>query len=91
MRRRGEEISMGKAIVLLLLFVVIVYVYTFTKLKKNREKTKSIDSVQDFHNSYQHLINKRQMPDKTSIQKEKSEYYRKYVTKYNSTEDYREK
>ena len=66
-------------------------VYTFRKLKKNRERTKSIDSVRDFHDSYQHLTSKRQMPDRTSIQKEKSEYYRKYVTKYNSSEDYREK
>lgn len=82
---------MGKSVVLLLLFVVIVYVYTFRKLKKNRERTKSIDSVRDFHDSYQHLTSKRQMSDRTSIQKEKSEYYRKYVTKYNSSEDYREK
>lgn len=82
---------MGKAIVLLLLFVVIVYVYTFIKLKKNRENTKNINSVQDFHDSYQHLVHKRQMPDKASVQKEKSDYYRKYVTKYNSSEDYREK
>ncbi len=82
---------MGKVVILLLLFVVIVFVYSYTKLKRNREKTKSIDSVQAFHDSYQHLIKKRQMPDKTSIKEEKSEYYRKYVTKYNSSEDYREK
>ncbi len=70
---------MGKSVVLLLLFVVIVYVYTFRKLKKNRERTKSIDSVRDFHDSYQHLTSKRQMPDRTSIQKEKSEYYRPLI------------
>ena len=82
---------MIKVFVLLGLFVIIVYIYTFVKLKKNREKTKNINSVQDFHDSYQHLINKRQIPDKRTIQQNKSEYYRKYVTKYNSSEDYREK
>lgn len=82
---------MVKVFILLGLFVVIMYVYSFIKLKKNREKTKSMNSVQDFHDNYQHLINKRQMPDKTRIQQNKSEYYRKYVTKYNSSEDYREK
>ncbi|MCI8357773.1 MAG: hypothetical protein HFI51_06485 [Lachnospiraceae bacterium] len=78
-------------VVLLLVFVVIVYVYTIVKLKKSREKTKNINSVQDFHNSYQHLINRRELPDRESIRKEKTDSYRKYVTKYNSTEDYREK
>lgn len=82
---------MIKVFILLGLFVIIVYIYTFVKLKKNREKTKNINSVQDFHDSYQHLINKRQIPDKRTIQQNKSEYYRKYVTKYNSSEDYREK
>ena len=76
---------MIKVFILLVLFVVI------TKLKKNREKTKNIDSVQDFHDNYQHLIAKRQMADKTRLQQNKSEHYRKYVTKYNSSEDYREK
>lgn len=82
---------MGKAVVLLIIFVVIVYVYTFVKLKKNREKTQNINSVRDFHDSYKHLVNKQQMPDRTPIKKEKAEYYKKYVTKYNSSEDYREK
>lgn len=82
---------MVKVFILLGLFVIIVYIYTFVKLKKNREKTKNINSVQEFHDNYQHLINKRQMPDKRAIQQNKSEYYRKYVTKYNSSEDYREK
>lgn len=82
---------MIKVFILLVLFVVIVYIYTITKLKKNREKTKNIDSVQDFHDNYQHLIAKRQMPDRTRLQQNKSKHYRKYVTKYNSSEDYREK
>lgn len=82
---------MGKVAILLILFVVIVYVYTFIKLKKNREKTRNINSVRDFHDTYRHLTDKKQTPDRASIQKEKEDYYRKYVTKYNSSEDYREK
>lgn len=82
---------MVKVFILLGLFIIVVYVYTFIKLKKNREKTKNINSVQDFHDNYQHLITKRRKPDKTRIQQNNSEYYRKYVTKYNSSEDYREK
>lgn len=89
--KKGELMNMGKSVILLLIFVVIVYIYTFIKLKKNREKTRNINSVRDFHDSYKHLTDKRQMPDRTSIQKEKADYYRKYVTKYNSSEDYREK
>ncbi|MBD5458277.1 MAG: hypothetical protein HDR27_06875, partial [Lachnospiraceae bacterium] len=58
---------MVKVFILLGLFVIIVYIYTFVKLKKNREKTKNINSVQEFHDNYQHLINKRQMPDKRTI------------------------
>ena len=82
---------MVKVFILLGLFVVIVYVYTFVKLKKNREKTRNINSVQDFHSNYRHLITKQQNPDKTRMQQRQSEYYKKYVTKYNSSEDYREK
>jgi len=83
---------MVKVFILLGLFVVIMYIYTFVKLKKNREKTKKINSVQEFHNSYQHLIRERKIPENTRTQQNRSESsYRKYVTKYNSSEDYREK
>lgn len=75
---------MIKVYVLLGLFIVFVYVYSFIRIKKTREKTKNIDSIRDFHDSYEHLINKQ-------AQKEENENYKRYVTKYNSSEDYREK
>lgn len=75
---------MLKVFILLGLFIVFVYVYSFIRIKKNRNKTKNIDSIRDFHDSYKHLINKQ-------IQNEKSNGYNKYITKYNSSEDYREK
>lgn len=75
---------MLKVFILLGLFIVFVYVYSFIRIKKTRNKTKNIDSIRDFHDSYKHLINKQ-------IQNEKSNGYNKYITKYNSSEDYREK
>lgn len=76
---------MYKVYILLGIFLIIVYVYTFIKLKKRKEKTKNINTVQDFHNTYQNLNGIRK------IRQEKKEQYTKYVTKYNSNEDYREK
>lgn len=75
---------MFKVFVLLGIFIVFVYVYSFIKMKKNRDKTKNINSVQEFHDTYKILTVKQ-------IQQEKSNGYNKYVTKYNSSEDYREK
>ncbi|MCM1173964.1 MAG: hypothetical protein NC341_02815 [Blautia sp.] len=80
-----------KIFILLGLFIIVMYVYTFVKLKKNREKTRNINSVQDFHDSYQHLSSGRRTPENTGIQQNRQESYRRYVTKYNSSEDYREK
>ncbi|MCM1144642.1 MAG: hypothetical protein NC318_04625 [Blautia sp.] len=75
---------MGKSLILLGIFLVFVYVYNFRKIKKTKEKTKNINSVRDFHESYGHLINKQQIQTNDSG-------YQRYVTKYNSQEDYREK
>lgn len=80
----GVITEMLKVFVLLGIFIVFIYVYSFIKLKKNREKTKNLNSIQDFHDSYRHLVNKQ-------IPQEKSNSYKKYITKYNSSEDYREK
>lgn len=78
---------MIKVFILLAIFIVVFYIYSSKKIKKRKEKTKNMDSVQEFHNAYQHLSGRqkeRQLP-KTSGE------YQKYVTKYNSSEDYREK
>lgn len=78
---------MFKAVILLAVFIVIVYIYSIKKIKKNKEKTRNIDSVREFHDTYKHLSGRqknRQLP-------KLSDDYQKYVTKYNSSEDYREK
>ena len=76
--------------ILLLIFVIFVYVYSFRKIKKNKEKTKNINSVRDFHNNYQHVMSGKERSNKNT-QQSGNDYYRRYVTKYNSSEDYREK
>lgn len=71
--------------ILLGIFLIIVYAYSFIKLKKNKEKTKKINNIQKFHNSYSNLHGIEK------VRQENKEQYTKYVTKYNSNEDYREK
>lgn len=80
---------MNKIIILIVIFLIIVYVYIYTKLKKNKEKTNNINSVRDFNNSYKHLTGRT-----NPIQPKRNDpnnRYNNYVTKYNSSEDYREK
>ncbi|MCM1386470.1 MAG: hypothetical protein NC231_04020 [Bacillus sp. (in: Bacteria)] len=85
----GGIIKVG---ILLVIFVVIMYVYSFRRIKINKEKTKNIDSVRDFHDSYRHIMSgKNRLEQGRTQQSSGDEYYRRYVTKYNSSEDYREK
>lgn len=80
---------MNKVFILVGIFIVIVYVYLYIKIKKNREKTRNINSIRDFNNAYEHLSGrpKRIKTDKYN----QNNQYNNYVTKYNSSEDYREK
>lgn len=74
------------------IFLVIVYVYIYVKIKKNREKTNNIDSVRDFNDAYKHLRDIKKTQSEIKYDKYISDNtYRNYVTKYNSSEDYREK
>lgn len=76
---------MFKVFVLLAIFIVFVYVYSLKKMKRTREKTQNINTIQEFHDSYGHLLRKEQTEQRPYGE------YQKYVTKYNSSEDYREK
>lgn len=80
---------MNKVFVIIGLFLVVMYVYLYTKMKKNKEKTKNINSVRDFNNSYKYLRG-GQASQRTNKPNPNSPY-NTYVTKYNSSEDYREK
>lgn len=78
---------MFKAIMLIIIFVAFIYVYSTRKIKKNKNKTNNIDSVRDFRQNYSHLYENNHTTRRTSQNSD----YRSYVTKYNSSEDYREK
>lgn len=78
---------MFKVIILIIIFVVFIYIYSFRKIKKNKSKTNNINSVKDFRQNYSHLYENNRTTRRTSQNSD----YRNYVTKYNSSEDYREK
>lgn len=78
---------MFKAIILIIIFVAFIYIYSFLKIKKNKNKTNNINSVRDFQRNYSHLHENNSTARRTSQNSD----YRSYVTKYNSSEDYREK
>lgn len=75
---------MGRAFILLLVLLAAIYFFSIRKMKKNRAKLEQMNSVQDFHDSYGHLSGKVKPHKRT-------EGRNNYVTKYNSSEDYREK
>ena len=77
--------------ILLLIFVIFVYMYSFRKIKINKEKTNNMNSVRDFYNSYQHVMSGKERPNNEKMHQSENDYYQRYVTKYNSSEDYREK
>ena len=80
---------MNKILILIGIFLVIVYVYLYIRIKKTKEKTKSINSVRDFNSTYKHLTGKPKQLQ--SDRYNQNNRYNNYVTKYNSSEDYREK
>lgn len=78
---------MLKMIVPILIFLIFVYIFTYLRMKKIKKKTNNINSVKDFRQNYSHLYENSQTGRKNAQNSE----YRNYVTKYNSSEDYREK
>ncbi len=66
------------------LVVLLIFFYMRHSAKRRRSKTADIDSVKDFHSSYDRIRTRRDLRDKENA-------YRPYVTKYNSSEDYRER
>lgn len=89
-----------KTLILTAIFVVVIYIFIFKKIKKN--KSRDFDSVQAYHDSY---LEKKSLTEYHSRIKSsgsvlstrmsgdtgsKNSGRTNYVTKYNSTEDYRE-
>lgn len=73
---------MLSAIILTVIIVIAIYLYMHHAAKRNRAA--DIDSVKAYHENYKRDRNRK----KTSGT---GDAYRTYVTKYNSTEDYRER
>ena len=64
--------------------VVLIFVYMRRKARKNSEHTQNINSVRDYHASYDRIRSLSELRDKNNG-------YKTYETKYNSSEDYRER
>lgn len=66
-----------------LLVSVLIFFYMRYATKRRKKRSAEIDSVRDYHESYERIRTRRALRDRNSG-------YQTYVTKYNSTEDYRE-
>lgn len=66
------------------LIVVVIFFYMSRKSKRDRKRTSDINSVRDYHRSFDRVRTHKDVRDRQN-------HYQTYVTRYNSTEDYREK
>lgn len=72
-------------IIIMLAFLVVVYVFAYTRHRK-RKKANTLTAVEYFHATY---LKKKQKPTQDQVSNIKN--YQRYITKYNSSEDYRSK
>lgn len=82
-RKKKTMIAFG----LIIAFLLVYFIIYSRQVKRKREDTPN--SVEQFHNNY----SKRFQGNQEDLRnpQPKRDTYTKYVTKYNSTEDYREK
>ena len=64
------------------IFVIIIYIYLRRRAKHNRSD--NMNFVRDYHESYDRVRTRKELRDKQSG-------YQTYITKYNSSDDYRER
>ncbi len=70
-------------IILIVAFLVVMYLISYAKNKKKKEN--EISSVEEFRMNY--IDRREEMKKRREIAQKNSNY----ITKYNSSEDYREK
>lgn len=75
---------MAGILVATLIIVIVIYAYMRRKAKQRSAKSRAMNSVRDYHASYDRIRNRSQLRDKHTG-------FQPYVTKYNSSEDYRER
>ncbi len=64
--------------------VLLIFFYMRRITRRRRSKSADLNSVRDYHASYDRIRSRKDLRDKENA-------YRTYVTKYNSSEDYRER
>ncbi len=67
-----------------LLVAVLIFFYMRHTARRRKKRSADLNSVRDFHESYDRIKTRRELRDRHSG-------YQTYVTKYNSKEDYRER
>ena len=75
---------MSGTLILTVIIVIVIYIYMRYAAKRRRTHAENIDSVKSYHENYKRSRTRKSPPGTDSG-------YRTYVTKYNSTEDYRER
>ena len=73
---------MAGVLILTVIFVIIIFVYLRRRAKQR--KSTDMNFVQDYHESFHRIRTHQGLRDKQNG-------YQTYVTKYNSSEDYRER
>ena len=71
-------------LILTVIIVIAIYLYMRHTAKRRRARAEDIDFVKTYHENYKRSGTRKSAPSTASG-------YRTYVTKYNSTEDYRER
>ncbi len=75
------------ALILTVIIVIAIYVYMRYSSKKRKASMQEIDTVRHYRETYLQPRSDRKRQTKLDA----DNGYRTYVTKYNSTEDYRER
>lgn len=70
--------------ILTVIVVIAIYFYMRHTAKRNLAKDKDMDFVKSYHQNYKRSRTRKNIHGT-------NDGYRTYVTKYNSTEDYRER
>lgn len=72
-------------IILIIVFLTAMYLFTYLKRKKSKKNLETMNSVEQYHQNYTQR--------RVQMQKRRDAALKpnNYITKYNSSEDYREK
>lgn len=75
---------MYRVVGITLVIVVLIFLYMRYSARRRKKHTEQLNSVRDYHASFERVKTRRELRDRHTG-------YQTYVTKYNSTEDYRER